>query len=289
MTLKIGKGITLKIMEYKIITPNDSEYPQKLIKGLGDKSPDKIYYYGPLEFLDRFTMAVISADSITGQALNETNQVLFTVREYEMNYIGGWHSVMETEIFRLGLFRKNTTVTLFSAKGLQVETFESFLKDRFYPPLHEFPERDEYFRRAKTGELLILSISNPEETRQLRRNIIERNWLSCVLADIVFIPFGPKGSKTYTMAKRISATNIPVFTLDSNECKELQKLGILGFNRKTVKAFLEGNGAKLPIPREEIRKPIEVFKNPTSQQLSFIKEPTQTELEFNKNSKDSDP
>lgn len=273
-------------MEYKVITPNDSEYPQKLIKRLGDKSPDKIYYNGPLEFLDRFTMAVISADSITGQALNETNQVLFTVREYEMNYVGGWHSVMETEIFRLGLFRKNTTVTLFSAKGLQVETFESFLKDRFYPPLHEFPERDEYFRRAKTGELLILSLSNPDETRQLRRNIIERNWLSCVLADIVFIPFGPKGSKTYTMAKRIVPANIPVFTLDSNECKELHKLGIPGFNRKTVKAFLEGNGAKLAIPREEIRKSVEEYKNPTSQQLSFIKEPTQTELKFKKNSKE---
>lgn len=276
-------------MEYKVITPNDSEYPQKLIKRLGDEFPDKIYYYGPLEFLDRFTMAVISADSITGQALNETNQVLFTVREYEMNYVGGWHSVMETEIFRLGLFRKNTTVTLFSAKGLQVETFESFLKDRFYPPLHEFPERDEYFRRVKSGELLTLSISNPDETRQLRKNIIERNWLSCILADVIFIPYGPKGSKTYTMAKRISATDIPAFTLDGDECKELHTLGIPGFNRKTVKAFLEDNGAKLAISREEIRKSVKTYKNPTSQQLSFIKEPSQMELEFNKNGKDGEP
>ncbi len=289
MALKIEKGITLKIMEYKVITPNDSEYPKRLVERLGDKSPEKIYYSGPLEFLDRFTMAVISADSITGQALNETNQVLFTVREYEMNYIGGWHSVMETEIFRLGLFRRNTTVTLFTAKGLQVETFEFFLKDRFYPPLHEFPERDEYFRRVKTGELLILSLSDPDETRQLRKNIMERNWISCALADIVFIPYGPKGSKTYTMAKRISSTNIPAFTLDSGECKDLLQLGIPGFKRKTVKAFLEGNGAKLAVPPDEIRKSVEAYKNPTSQQLSFIKEPTQTELEFKKNSKDSEP
>jgi len=99
-----------KPMEYKVITPNESKYPQRLIERLGDESPGKVYYSGPLEFLDRFGMAVISADSITGQALNETNQVLFTVREYEMNYIGGWFSMMETEIFRLGLFRKNTTL-----------------------------------------------------------------------------------------------------------------------------------------------------------------------------------
>ena len=276
-------------MEFRIITPNDSKYPQKLIERLENKCPDEVYYNGPLEFLEHFTMAVISADSISGLAMVETNQVLFTIREYEMNYIGSWHSVMETEIFRLGLFRKNTTVTLFSAKGLQAETFESFLRDRFYPPLHEFPERDEYFRRAKEGELLILSVSNPDETRQLRKNIMERNWIACVLSDVVFIPYGPKGSKTYTMAKRIVDANIPVFTIDSDECRDLHKLGIPGFNRKTVKGFLKERGAKLAIPQNEMRKSVEVevYKKPASQQLSFIKEPTQIELKFKKNSKDS--
>ncbi|MBL7074917.1 hypothetical protein ISS37_06740 [candidate division KSB1 bacterium] len=274
-------------MEYKIITPSDSKYPQKLIKSLGDKCPDKIYYSGPLEFLDHFTMAVICSDKSGGIALMETNQVLFTVREYEMNYIGGWHSVIETEIFRLSLFRKNTTTTLFSAKGLAVETFESFLKDRFYPPLHEFPERDEYFRRAKNSELLVLSVSNPNETRQSRKNVIERNWTSCVLADIVFVPYGPKGSKTYTMAKRIHEANIPAFTIENDGCKDLHELGIPGFNRKTVRAFLEDNGAKRAIPQKETRKSVEAYKRPISQQLSFVKEPTQKELKFKKNSKNS--
>ncbi len=275
-------------MEYKIITPDDSKYPQKLIKRLGNKCPDRIYYSGPLKLLDHFTMAVICSDKSGGTALLETNQVLFTVREYQMNYIGGWHSVIETEIFRLSLFRKNTTTTLFSAKGLNKETFESFLKDRFYPPLHEFPERDEYFRRAKNGELLMLSVSDPDETRQLRKNIMERNWLSCVLADIVFVPYGPKGSKTYTMAKIILKANIPAFTIDSDECKDLHELGIPGFNRKTVKAFLEDNGAKPATSQNEIRKSVDVYKGSRNQQLSFVKEPTQTKLKFKENSKDDD-
>jgi len=278
-------------MEYRVITPDDSKYPQQLIKRLGDRRPDNIYYSGPLELLDHFTIGVICSDKSGGIVLIETNQILFTVREYEMNYVGSWHSVIETEIFRLSLFRKNTTTTLFSAKGLQAETFNSYLLDRFYPPLHEFPERDEYFRRAKTGEMLILSVSNPEETRQLRKNIMERNWISCVLADIVFIPYGPKGSKTYTMAKRISKENIPIFTIDHEESKDLHELGIPGFNRKTVKAFLEDQGAKVAIPQNEIRKPIdvEIYNKPQSQQLSFIKEPTQIKLKFRKNSKDSSP
>ncbi len=260
---------------------------KKHIKRLGNKCPGKIYYSGQLELLDHYTIAVICSDKSGGITLIDTNQVLFTVREYEMNYIGGWHSVIETEIFRLSLFRKNTTTTLFSAKGLDKETYESFLKDRFYPPLHEFPERDEYFRRANNGNLLMLSVSDPDETRQLRKNIMERNWLSCVLADIVFIPYGPKSSKTYTIAKRIREADIPAFTTDSDECRELHKLGIPGFNRKTVKAFLEVNGAKRAVLRENINSSKEVYNKPISQQLSFIKETHQTELKFKKKSKNN--
>jgi predicted Rossmann fold nucleotide-binding protein DprA/Smf involved in DNA uptake len=274
-------------MEYRVVTPGDSKYPQKLIERLGDKCPDKIYYSGPLEFLAHFTMAVICSDKSGGIVLMETNQVLFTVREYQMNYIGGWHSVIETEVFRLSLFRKNTTTTLFSAKGLNKETFESFLEDRFYPPLHEFPERDEYFRRAKNGELLILSISNPDETRQLRKNIIERNWLSCALADIVFIPYGPKGSKTYTIAKRIAKANIPAFTIDNDESKDLQDLGIPGFNRKTVKAFLEDKGANVALQQNESEVFIEKDENVNNIQPHFIKRHIQKKLKFAKNKKDN--
>lgn len=266
-------------MEYRVITPLDTDYPRKLKERLGDKCPEKLYYNGPLEFLNRFTMAVISADSITGLAMMETNQVLFTVREYEMNYIGAWHSVMETEIFRLGLFRKNTTVTLFSCKGLNVETYESFLLDRFYPPLHEFPEREEYFRRAKNGDLLMLSVSKPNETRQLHKNIMQRNWIACMLADIVFIPYGVKGSKTYTMVKRVIEAGIPAFTIESEECKDLHRIGIPSFNRKTVKIFLEEKGAKLPIQKNAQNNILEQYK-PSEYKVDSVKEPAQPKLKY---------
>jgi len=88
------------------------------------------------------------------------------------------------------------------------------------------------------------------------------------------------------MAKRISEANIPAFTVDSDGCQDLHKLGIPGFNRKTVKTFLEDKGAKPAIPQDKIRKPVEAYEKPTSQQLSFIKEPTQMELGFKKNGKD---
>lgn len=271
-------------MEYKILTHSDPKYPKKLKERVGAECP-KLYYYGPLEFLDKFTMAVISADSIGGEGLMAANQVLFTVREYAMNYIGAWHSVMETEIFRLGLWKKcHNTVTLFSAKGLAVETFDSFLLDRFYPPMDKFPEREEYFRRAKSGELLILSVVDPNQKKQLRKNIIERNWVACNLADIVFVPYGVKGSKTFTVAKKIVEAKIPIFTTESEENKDLHQLGISGFNRKSVKDFLEEKGAKLPAKESKPETTMPIYETPKDK-VTVSTKPPQTEMVFDKSRK----
>lgn len=237
-------------MDYQILKRGDAAYPQRLLERLGSEAPGVLYYLGPLSHLNQFTMAVISADSISGLAMMAANQVLFTVREYTMNYIGGWHSVMETEIFRLGLFRKNVRVTLFSAKGLGRETFESFLNDRFCPPLHEFPEREEYDRRAREGELLILSVTDPQEGRTHKKNVIARNWTACALADVVFIPFAEQGTKTLAMAERVSRAGIPIFTTDHESNKTLHTLGIIGLDRKTVGTYLEQLGATKAESRE---------------------------------------
>jgi predicted Rossmann fold nucleotide-binding protein DprA/Smf involved in DNA uptake len=230
-------------MEYQILTPSNKQYPKRLLERLGNSSPEQIFYTGRLDFLNRFTMVVISADSISGLAMMAANQLLFTIREYDLNFIGGWHSVMETEIFRLGLFRKNLTVTLFTAKGLERETFESFLETRFHPPLHEFPEREEYFRRAKEGNLLMLSVSQPKEARMKRPNIINRNWLACVLSDVVFVPFAEKGTKTLALARRVLAAQIPIFTTDHEANQSLHQVGIPGLSRKSVGTYLENLGA----------------------------------------------
>jgi len=233
-------------MEYQAVKPGDPDYPSRLSSRFGRDAPEALYYSGPLSNLRRFTMAVLSADSIPASAMIEANQLLFTLREYEMNYIGSWHSVMETEIFRLGLFRKNLTVTLFSAKGLARESYESFLEDRFCPPLHEFPERDEYFRRAEHGELLILSVTPPDVGRTIRKNVMARNWAACALADTVFVPFAAKGTKTFTTCQKIVSAGIPAFTSRDESNVALHNLGITPFARKTLARFLEDLGAATP-------------------------------------------
>ena len=168
---------------------------------------------------------------------------------------------METEIFRLGLFRKNLTVTLFTAKGLAGETFESFLETRFYPPLHEFPEREEYFSRGREGKLLMLSVSPPKEGKMKRANIINRNWLACALSDVVFVPFAEKGTKTLSLVKQVLAAQIPIFTSDHEDNKALHRLGIPGLSRKSVGDYLENFGAHRASPLKESKNQI-VLREP---------------------------
>ena len=74
-------------MEYKVIKSIDPEYPKKIRERLGNDFNRELYYNGPLEFLDHFTMAVICSDESGGVVLLETNQLLFTIREYKINYI----------------------------------------------------------------------------------------------------------------------------------------------------------------------------------------------------------
>ena len=217
---------------------------------MGQRAPAQLYYRGSLAVLSRFTLAVISADSISGVAMMATNQLLFTIRDYEMNYIGGWHSVMEAEIFRLGLYRRHTTVTLFTAKGLLREDHDTFLETRFHPPLHEFPERKEYFRRAAAGELPMISIASPLQGKMIMRNVMMRNLVSCMLADAVFVPHAAAGTKTYATVERVLAVGVPVFTTEHESNAELHLLGVQTHTRKSVGRYLESLGARLPVAGE---------------------------------------
>jgi hypothetical protein len=241
-------------MEFETLTTADARYPKKLLDRMRSTAPT-LYMNGPLKLLDRFTMAVIAADLIPGHAMLATNDMLFKIREYALNYIGPWHSVWETEIFRLALDtptdrERRRSLTICTARGLARETWDNFLGDRFgyEGPFTGFPQKEEFYRRARAGELLWLSITPPEQKRYLRQNILLRNWMACALADVVFIPFSEKGAKSFDTVKKVVDAKIPAFTCDHEVCKDLFALGIPPFTRKTVGKHLESLGASTNAP-----------------------------------------
>lgn len=240
-------------MEYQVLKPGERGYPSRLVERLGTEAPP-LWYQGPLKLLDRFTIAVAASDLIPAQAMLATNQLMFTIRDYGLNYIGGWHSVMETEIFRIALDRKSDrhgtrSVTMFSARGLDHESWDNFLGDRFGAkgPFTGFPEKEEYLRKAREGELLVLSLTEPSLRKMTRANVMARNAAACALANIVFIPFAEKKTKTYVLCKRILDKRIPIFATECAENGDLVELGVPTFNRKSVGTFLEQHGASVSV------------------------------------------
>lgn len=247
-------------MDYDTLTPQDGRYPQRLLARLAEDAPT-LYFNGPLRLLDRFSLAVLAADSTPAPAQLATNDLLFKLREFSINYIGPWHSVWETEVFRLALDSptdpdRRRSLTLCTGRGLERETWDNFLGDRFgyKGPFTGFPQKKEFYRRANEGELLWLSITPPGQLRFDRKNIILRNRVACALADAVFVLFAEKGTKTLSIVKQVLATEVPVFTCqysDDKEAdvnKELFALGVPSQNRKTVGKYLESLGAGTDAP-----------------------------------------
>ncbi|HSB04566.1 MAG TPA: hypothetical protein VLK23_05175 [Thermodesulfobacteriota bacterium] len=83
-----------------------------------------------------------------------------------------------------------------------------------------------------------------------RPNIINRNWLACILSDVVFVPFAEKRTKTLALAKRIFSAQIPIFTTDHESNRDLHRLGIPGLTRKSVGAYLESLGGHKAQPAD---------------------------------------
>ncbi|MBI2889334.1 MAG: hypothetical protein HYY13_00965 [Nitrospirae bacterium] len=245
-------------MEYRVLNPKDGDYPRRLRERLGREAPT-LYALGPLEHLSRWTLAFLTADQEPGFVIRAAWDMFFPVLEYEMNAIGPWQSVNEGVFLRSALEKPWISMTLFTAKGLERETYTSFLDARHPGRFHDFLQRPEYERRAAAGELLLLSISPPRHGRQSRAVILERNWIACHLADVVFIggaekitkvwdaerrKYNEKPQKTFALARRLVKTGVPIFTVDHEDNKELLALGVPGYNPKTIRPLLESLGAR---------------------------------------------
>lgn len=252
-------------MEYSILTPDAPDYPAKVRARMGHNAP-VLYYHGPLKLLQRFCLGVICSDNHPGWCFLEGNQLLFTIRDYALNYVGGWQSIIEMEIFRLSMDTPLDphglrSTTMLTTRGLQHETWDNYLDDRWGPagPFRDFPQKKEYYRRAQAGELLVISATEPGMKRVTRHNIILRNDVACALSDVVFVPYADKGSRTMASVKHALNMGVPLFTVNVEQNNYLLEMGIPTYTRKTVGKYLESLGASKegepPFPKPDDRIP----------------------------------
>lgn len=239
-------------MEHHGIAPAEPGYPPLLRERLGADAPP-LAARGAFRLLERFCLAAACTDEIPGSALIAANDLLFQVRETPCNYVGGWHSVMETEIFRLALDRRSAgwegrSLTVIRALSFRHQTPVDFLTTRFGHggPFSNFPEKPEFLRRDATGEMLWLSAAPDHLTEMTEDVIARRNQLACAMSHVVFLPYAGPTSRTIALAAWILEHRIPAFTSMDEECAPLRELGVRGLTRKAVRPFLEEHGAFRP-------------------------------------------
>jgi hypothetical protein len=104
------------------------------------------------------------------------------------------------------------------------------------------------------------------------------------MADVVYVLFAEKGTKTMSVVKHVRKTGVPIFTCQYDDDpatdvnKELFALGIPSYRRKTVGKYLEALGATVnappPFPLEAPDLPaaplMPVNRRPRPRQTSFL-------------------
>ena len=250
-------------MEDRTLKPSDSDYPRRLKDRLGSEAPT-LYARGHLEHLAQWSLAFFTADVEPPGVTRAVWDLFFPMLEFEMNVIGPWQSVNEGVLFRSALEKPWISLTLFTAKGLDRESWKSFVTARHRPPQDVFLQRPEFDRRAAAGELLLLSVSPPGHERQSREVILHRNRVACALADAVFLGGASrisrewsarhnrwikKKQKTFALARWLSERRIPAFTAAHSANGDLFELGIPGLDPKSIGPFLERMGGKKPTVR----------------------------------------
>lgn len=256
-------------MEDLILEPGDDRYPARLRQRMGEDSP-VLHARGRLENLQRWTLAFMTADIEPGAVTRAVWDAFFPLLELEMNLVGAWQSVNEGVLFRSALDKPHLALTLFTALGLDQETYETFVAARHQPPQDSFVQRKEYDRRAAAGELLLLSASPPGHTAQDRETVLHRNWVACMLADAVFIGGAARKAmlwsvkarklvgrpqKTYALARRLVGSAVPVFTVAHPDNSELTALGVRAVPPREVGVVLRDLGAPPapPVRAEPVR------------------------------------
>src|SRR5687768_15260442 len=80
---------------------NDPNYPQALTTFLGEHAPDLLQYAGPLQILQRPSLAWLSSVQCPGPVIVKTYEYAQKVRVEGITVIGGFHSPMEWECLRI--------------------------------------------------------------------------------------------------------------------------------------------------------------------------------------------
>jgi len=175
----------------------DARYPAQLRERLGDDAPPKLAALGKVDLLDLPKIALFCSARCPGNVILSTHGQTARWRDEGRCVIGGFHSPIEKDCFRI-LLRGRQPVILCLARGLEGMRLPADWKK----PLTD-------------GRFLALSPFPASERRVTKDLAVERNRLVAALADEVVFAHVTPGGQLDGLRQLVAGWNIRHRTLSA--------------------------------------------------------------------------
>ena len=194
------------LMNARILTPHDTDYPESTKRYLGLDAPQTIYLAGGGS-VPPVDLAIICSVSCPGSVVIKTFDMIRDVRDAGIVVAGGFHSPMERECLHF-LLRGSQQVVLCPAHGITSLTLAP----------NEQHALDE-------GRLVVASIFGDDITQATPLLACQRNDFVASVAHTVLVPHAVPGGKAESAARRALARGQTVLTLEDDENRSLVEHG----------------------------------------------------------------
>jgi hypothetical protein len=180
--------------------------PPLLLARLRSEAPVQFWFAGPLQLLGQPITAFFCSSQCPGSIVLKTFDAVTRMRDEDRILIGGFHSVMEWECFRI-LLRGHQPVIWVPARSIA--------------GMHLKPELVPAF---KSGRLLILSPFTPNHKRVTSALAEQRNRFVAALADRIFVPHASPKSRTLALSQECHKRGTPLFTIADPKNSEIASI-----------------------------------------------------------------
>ncbi len=191
---------------YKI-PPEAANYPSALQQYRYSKNLPNISAIGNLSILQNKTIALFCSIQCPGDLILKTYDLAVALREQQQTVISGFHSPMEQECLTL-LLRGSQPVIYCPARSLDNLRLKS-----------------EWKTAIAQNRLLLLSPFASHQHRATAELAQNRNQFVAAISDAIFIAYANPNGRTIAFAQQILAWGKPLFTLDSDNNRELIGMG----------------------------------------------------------------
>jgi predicted Rossmann fold nucleotide-binding protein DprA/Smf involved in DNA uptake len=169
---------------------------------------DNLSAIGNLDLLTGKKLGLFCSRKCPGELILKSYDLMQTIRDAGITVISGFHAPMDKECLRI-LLRGKQPIILCPARSIEGMRI-----------------RDEYRKPIEQGRMLILSPFPAKDRRISAERAELRNQFVAALADAILFIHAAPGSKTEQLCREVTAQGKRIFTIDSENNRNLVAIGV---------------------------------------------------------------